>query len=51
MREEKDRSAKWLLEHHGDSVLRLGGVRGFTAWRSVRPELTHPRQLPDGLTE
>jgi hypothetical protein len=51
VREEKDRSAKWLLEHHGDAVLRLSGVRDFTSWRAVQPELVHPRQLPDGLLE
>jgi hypothetical protein len=51
MREEKDRGSKWLLEHHGDSVLRLGGISGFSSWRSVRSELTHPRQLPDSLLE
>jgi hypothetical protein len=51
MREEKDRSTKWLLERHGDAVLRLGGVTGFTGWRSARPEVVHPRQLPDGLLE
>jgi hypothetical protein len=51
MREGKDRSSKWLLEHHGDSVLRLSGVTGFLSWCSVRSELTHPRQLPDGLLE
>jgi hypothetical protein len=51
VREDKDRSTKWMLEHHGDSVLRLSGVSGFLSWRSVRSELTHPRQLPDGLLE
>ncbi len=23
---DKDKSAKWLIEHHGDAILRLGGV-------------------------
>jgi hypothetical protein len=51
MREDKDRSTKWMLDHHGDSVLRLSGASGFLTWRSVRSELTHPRQMPDGLLE
>jgi hypothetical protein len=51
MREEKDRSAKWLIDHHGDSALRLGGVHGFTSWKPVHADLAHPRQLPDGLLE
>jgi hypothetical protein len=29
MRGEEDRSTKWLLEHHGDAVLRPGGVTGY----------------------
>jgi hypothetical protein len=51
MREDKDRSAKWLLEHHGGAALRLGGVTGFSACRAVQAEVVHPRQLPDGLLE
>jgi hypothetical protein len=51
MREDKDNSAKWLIEHHGDAALRLGGFQGFAAWRPLQAELAHPRQLPDGLLE
>jgi hypothetical protein len=51
MREDKDNSAKWLIEHHGDSILRLGGVHGFTSWRAAQTERAHPKQLPDGLLE
>jgi hypothetical protein len=29
MREDKDNSAAWLIEHHGDAILRLSGIRGF----------------------
>ena len=29
MRQGKDRSGKWILGHHGDSILRLSGVTGF----------------------
>jgi hypothetical protein len=51
MREEKDNSAKWLIEHHGDAIVRIGGISGFTAWRAAHAERAHPRQLPDGLLQ
>lgn len=51
MREDKDYGAKWLLEHHDNAALWLGGVRGFTSWRSHQAELTYPLQRPDGLLE
>jgi hypothetical protein len=51
MRQDKDRSGKWLLTHHGDAVLKLGGITGFTAWRALQPETVAPRRLPDGLIE
>lgn len=51
MRQDKDRSAKWLLTHHGDAVLRLGGITGFVNWKPVQPETVAPRRLPDGLLE
>jgi hypothetical protein len=51
MRDDKDRSSKWLIEHHGDSILHLGGVQGFRAWRAAQTDLVQPRQVPDGLLE
>lgn len=51
MREDKDNSAKWLIEHHGDAILRMGGIRGFSSWRAAQSERAHPKQLPDGLLE
>jgi hypothetical protein len=51
MREDKDNSAKWLIEHHGDAILRLSGIHGFASWRAAQTELAHPTQLPDGLLE
>lgn len=51
MRDDKDRSSKWLIEHHGDSILRLGGIHGFRAWRVVPAEVVQPRQLADGVLE
>ena len=51
MRDDKDRSSKWMIDHHGDGLFRLAGVTGFRAWRAVQPEVVQPRQLPDGLLE
>ena len=51
MRDDKDRSSKWMIDHHGDGLLQLAGVTGFRAWRAVQPEVVQPRQLPDGLLE
>jgi hypothetical protein len=46
-----DRSSKWLVQHHGDALLRLAGVEDITAWRPLQAELVQPGQLPDGLLE
>jgi len=48
---DKDISGKWLIQHHGDSMLRLGGVRDIVSWRSLQAEVVHPGRLPDGLLE
>ena len=50
-REQYDRSTKWLLQHHGDSILRLAGVGPVQSWRAVQADIVHPRRLPDGLLE
>jgi hypothetical protein len=46
-----DKSSKWLIQHYGDSILRLAGVRDFVAWRPLAAELVQSRRLPDGLIE
>jgi hypothetical protein len=51
VRQDKDRCSKWLIDHHGDAILHLAGVHGFSAWRAVQSELVAPRRLPDGLLE
>jgi hypothetical protein len=51
MRQRYDKSSKWLLEHYGDAMLHLGGVRGVRRWHAHQPEVVHPSQLPDGLLE
>jgi hypothetical protein len=51
MREDKDNSAQWMIEHHGDAILRLGNITGFSAWRAAQTTLAHPAERPDGLLE
>ena len=46
-----DRSSKWLLDHHGNSILFLGQVRDIAEWRTRQAEIVQPRKLPDGLLE
>ena len=48
---EYDKSSKWLIQHHGDSILRLAGIVGIESWRPLQAEVVQPRQLPDGLIE
>jgi hypothetical protein len=49
--QEYDKSSKWLIQHHGDSILRLAGIRDIDSWKPLQAELVQPRQLPDGLIE
>jgi hypothetical protein len=51
MRQDKDRTGKWLIDHHGDSILKLARIAGFVSWRPAQSELVAPRRLPDGLLE
>jgi hypothetical protein len=46
-----DTTSKRMIQHHGDSILRLAGIRAITAWppRQAEPVQTH--RLPDGLLE
>jgi hypothetical protein len=46
-----DKTSKWLIQHHGDALLRIAGVRDLVAWRPLQAEVVQPRQLPDGLIE
>jgi hypothetical protein len=46
-----DKSSKWLIEHHGDSILRMAGVRDFTAWKTASPRASPVSGLPDGVIE
>jgi hypothetical protein len=46
-----DKSSKRLIEHHGDSILRLAGARDFTTWAPLAAGLVQSRRLPDGVIE
>jgi hypothetical protein len=46
-----DKSSKWLIQHHGDSILRLAGVADIATWRPLQAEVVQPLRLPDGLIE
>ena len=41
--QEYDKSSKWLIQHHGNSILHLAGVRDILAWRPLQAELVQPR--------
>jgi hypothetical protein len=49
--QEYHTSSKWLITNHGDSILRLGGVRGILSWKALQTDLVQTRRLPDGLIE
>jgi len=49
MHHDKDRSGKWLLDKHGDALLRLAGITGFTKWEHAPAEIVAPRRSLDGL--
>jgi hypothetical protein len=46
-----DKSSQWLIQHHGDSIVRLAGERRIAAWRPAKSELVQPQRIPDGLLE
>ena len=42
---EYDKSSKWLIQHHGDSILRLAGMRDIVSWQPLPAELVQSRRL------
>jgi len=48
---EYDKCGKYLIQHHGDSILRLSGVHDIDVWTPLQAEPVQARQLPDGLLE
>ncbi len=50
---ERDLGGKWLIGQHGDSLLRLCGVRRIAEWKAVQAEAVqaepvHPTASPTG---
>ncbi len=45
----KDIVSRWLLGSQAGSILRLGGVTGFTGWTAAESGLMTPQRRPDGL--
>ena len=39
-----DRSSKWLIQFHGDALLRLAGIEGIVSWQATHSELVLPGQ-------
>jgi hypothetical protein len=48
---EYDTTSKYLIQHHGDSILWLAGVRDIASWTPRQAELVLARRLPDGFLE
>jgi hypothetical protein len=48
---EYDKSGKWLIQHHGNSILRLAGILDIDSWKPLQAEIVQTRRLPDGLVE
>jgi hypothetical protein len=46
-----DKGSKWLIQHHGDSILRLGKAPPIRSWRALQAEVVQHRRLPDGFIE
>jgi hypothetical protein len=48
-KKDKDKAAKWLIQHHGDAILRIGGVTDLVRWQTASTDVVLPTKLPDGL--
>jgi hypothetical protein len=48
---EYDKCGKYMVQHHGNSIVWLGGVDDIAIWRALQAEPVQIRQLPDGLLE
>lgn len=48
---ESDKGGKRLIQHPGDSILRLAGLDDIAEWRPLQAEVVQPCRLPDGLIE
>jgi hypothetical protein len=48
---EFDKCGKYLIQHRGNSILRMGGVTDIARWATRQAEPVQHRQLPDGVLE
>ena len=46
---EYDKSGKWLIQHHGDSILRLAGVNDIESWLPLQAEKRSCASAASGL--
>ncbi|MCI0459436.1 MAG: hypothetical protein L0Z62_21005 [Gemmataceae bacterium] len=50
-RQSYDKSSKWLIQHHANAILYLGGARQVRRWSALQAEVVQPGKLPDGLIQ
>jgi hypothetical protein len=48
---EYDKCGKYLIQHRGNAILRMGGVHDIDRWAPRQAEPVQHRQLPDGVLE
>jgi hypothetical protein len=48
---EYDKCGKYLIQHRGNSILRMAGVNDIARWTPRQAEPVQHRQLPDGVLE
>jgi hypothetical protein len=48
---EHDKCSKYMIQHHGNSILRLAGETDITTWTPRQAELVQLRRFPDGVIE
>ncbi len=48
---EYDKSGEWLIQHHGNLILRPAGILDIDSWKPLQAEIVQSRRLPDGLVE
>ena len=48
---EYDKCGKYMIQRHGNAILRMGGVDDVVSWTPLQAELVQSRHLPDGVLE
>ena len=48
---EYDKCGKYMIQRHGNMILRMGGVDDVDSWTPLQAELVQSRRLPDGVLE